>query len=410
MKWHMSGGTVVIGLLVSSGVLAAPLGTAFTYQGQLKHAGAAVDDSTCYFTFNLWTDSSCSCGPTPGMPSCTQRIGSVDQTAGAIDGLFTVQLDFGAVFAGQATWLQTAVCCAPNPVSPAAEASCLASKVTLAPCQPMNAVPYALGLRLPMTEGVTGTMEPGIAVTHLSEGHAIRGSSNGCVSAGCTMGAGVFGENTSSGPGVSGTSVNGNGVEGVSSYFAVSGVYGENKGSGYGVAGRTSGPGTAIYGDNPNSAGWAGYFTGKVYAAGGFDSGNADVAERIDSTDLLDPGDVVEIDPAQHGSFRRAATPYSPLTAGIVSTAPAMVLGSRGKDAPETGVRDPILALAGSVPVKVTTANGPIKAGDLLTTSAVPGHAMRCDDRVKCVGAIVGKALESLDAGTGTVKALVSLQ
>jgi hypothetical protein len=230
----------------------------------------------------------------------------------------------------------------------------------------------------------------------------------------------VLGENTGWGSGVQGTSGNGNGVlgisdtangvQGVSYASTASGVYGENNGFGYGVAGRTSEDGIAIFGDNPNSTGWAGYFIGKVFASGGFYNPLTDVAERIDSIDPLEPGDVVEIDPNHRDSFRRAATPYSPLTAGVVSTAPAVVLGSREEDHMEPASFRPVLALAGRVPVKVTAANGPIKAGDLLTTSGDPGRAMRCDDRAKCVGAVVGKALEDLSAGTGVVKALVSLQ
>lgn len=55
----------------------------------------------------------------------------------------------------------------------------------------------------------------------------------------------------------------GNGVEGHCQNTIASGVYGENlTGSGYGVAGRASYNGTAVYGDNASTGGWAGYFNG----------------------------------------------------------------------------------------------------------------------------------------------------
>ena len=64
----------------------------------------------------------------------------------------------------------------------------------------------------------------------------------------------------------------------------------------------------------------------------------------------------------------------------------------------------------GIVPCKVTTENGPIQVGDLLVTSATPGHAMKGSDRNRMLGAVVGKALESLPKGTGVIQVLVTLQ
>jgi hypothetical protein len=74
------------------------------------------------------------------------------------------------------------------------------------------------------------------------------------------------------------------------------------------------------------------------------------------------------------------------------------------------GDKRPVLALAGTAPVKVTNEAGSIQVGDLLTTSSTPGFAMRCADRVECIGAILGKALEPLSTQTGIVRALVTLQ
>jgi hypothetical protein len=60
--------------------------------------------------------------------------------------------------------------------------------------------------------------------------------------------------------------------------------------------------------------------------------------------------------------------------------------------------------------VQATASNGPIEPGDLLTTSDVPGCAMRATDHVRAQGAILGKAMSALKEGKGSVLTLVSLQ
>ncbi len=57
---------------------------------------------------------------------------------------------------------------------------------------------------------------------------------------------------------------------------------------------------------------------------------------------------------------------------------------------------------------KVDAGYGSVRPGDLLTTSPTPGHAMLALDPRP--GTILGKALESLDAGTGLIKVLVMLR
>ncbi|MEO1655684.1 MAG: hypothetical protein AAFU64_19230, partial [Bacteroidota bacterium] len=67
-------------------------------------------------------------------------------------------------------------------------------------------------------------------------------------------------------------------------------------------------------------------------------------------------------------------------------------------------------ALTGRVYVKANTSSGAIKAGDLLTTSDRAGEAMKVSDYEKSRGAILGKAMTSLEDGSGYVLVLVSLQ
>jgi hypothetical protein len=65
------------------------------------------------------------------------------------------------------------------------------------------------------------------------------------------------------------------------------------------------------------------------------------------------------------------------------------------------------LALIGRVPVKATTENGPIRPGDLLVSASKPGYAMRCASAQSCEGAVLGKALQSLEKSYGLVMMLV---
>ena len=87
---------------------------------------------------------------------------------------------------------------------------------------------------------------------------------------------------------------------------------------------------------------------------------------------------------------------------GIVSEAAAFILGAEA--------HEPAVALCGRVPCKVDADIAPIAPGDLLTTSATPGHAQKADDPAQAAGAIIGKALEARDRGRGEILVLVSMQ
>ena len=134
----------------------------------------------------------------------------------------------------------------------------------------------------------------------------------------------------------------------------------------------------------------------------------ADAAEDFDVVDGdVSPGTVMVI--SDDGRLRASCIPYDRLVAGVVSGAghfrPGLVLGR--SDAP--GTRRP-LALAGKVCVHVDATADPIGVGDLLTTSATPGHAMRATDQGRAFGAVLGKALAPLETGRGLIPALVALQ
>lgn len=56
----------------------------------------------------------------------------------------------------------------------------------------------------------------------------------------------------------------------------------------------------------------------------------------------------------------------------------------------------------GAEPVK---AIGPLRAGDLLVASSIPGHAMVNNDPRP--GTVIGQALEDLDGESGLIKAMI---
>ncbi len=59
---------------------------------------------------------------------------------------------------------------------------------------------------------------------------------------------------------------------------------------------------------------------------------------------------------------------------------------------------------------KVDADIAPIQVGDLLTTSSTKGHAQKVLEPERAIGAIIGKALRSLNSGKGKIPVLVMLQ
>jgi len=301
---------------------------------------------------------------------------------------------------------------------------------------------------------------PSILAWNFGNGNALRGQATG-------TGLGVFGESEDS-AGVVGRSTNGRGVEGYS--INGYGVYANSTNSdsirvdgagGNGVYVGSSGD----HGVYVASAGWSGvsvwsaavagmwvhsagqdgilvdtanwdgvhvvgpvggvYYgsgkkgdedfavlnTGEVRSKVGFAAPANDFAVTLaveGDKAGYEPGDVLTVSASGSGAAERASAAYSPAVVGVYSTVPAFVGGRSvtGED-PAAGVP---VAILGVVACKVSAENGPIRPGDLLVTSATPGHAMRADRERALPGTILGKALESLDSGTGLIQVLVTLQ
>jgi hypothetical protein len=136
----------------------------------------------------------------------------------------------------------------------------------------------------------------------------------------------------------------------------------------------------------------------------------ADLAEKFPTTETLEPGIVVEIDPDNPGHLRKARGAYNKRVAGVVSGANGLSKGIILGNLEGSENHTPI-AISGRVWVYADATHEAIEPGDLLTTSDTPGHAMKASDPSRAHGTILGKAMTRLEKGkTGFVLVLVNLQ
>lgn len=141
-------------------------------------------------------------------------------------------------------------------------------------------------------------------------------------------------------------------------------------------------------------------------------TGGADLAEPFPMSTTcqqIAEGAVVVIDEQNPGQLKISDQPYDSRVAGVVSGAngihPGIQMQQQGM---LEGGRN--VALTGRVYVQADTSNGPIRPGDLLTTSGAAGRAMKVTDHLRAQGAILGKAMTGLSEGQGMVLVLVALQ
>jgi hypothetical protein len=241
-------------------------------------------------------------------------------------------------------------------------------------------------------------------------------------------GIAVFGVASLNGRGVVGVADLATAVEGNSTGGA--GVWGSSK-TGEGVHGETNSPtvaaiaafnlnpngtGAAVFGQKIGNNGHAGFFDGNVHVTrsllveGDITLPNAgDFAEDfcVAEYQVAEPGTVMVL--CDDEMLRPSDKPYDKRVAGVVSGAgaykPAIIL-DRQK---ETIDRKP-LALVGKVYCKVDARYAPIEVGDLLTTSATVGHAMKATDSTCAFGTVIGKALRALHEGQAMIPILIALQ
>ncbi|NIP54593.1 MAG: hypothetical protein GWN67_21140 [Phycisphaerae bacterium] len=251
------------------------IGTGFIYQGRLIDADYPADDNYD-FRFELYNDM------TAGMQQGTTIY---RDDVGVSDGYFTTDLDFGTgVFDSNALWLEISV--RPDDVNDPN------LYTRLSPRQRITPIPYAVHASSSDTVQTPLELSGSIAApnsilhvqNHHSTGIAISGTNTSSGYYGYlgtnTEGvhgwgglAGVMGQ-SSSGRGLWGTSISGEGIYAEQFNSGNYGILGSsldgvlglsNSSSGSGVAGIHNGNGNGIYGRS--STGLAGHFSGDVYVS-----------------------------------------------------------------------------------------------------------------------------------------------
>jgi hypothetical protein len=269
--------------------------------------------------------------------------------------------------------------------------------------------------------GVFGNMATGTAVVGSSQLGASGG--DGVVGIGRAHGVRGIATATAQGGGYGGhfSSSTGIGVYGQSTASSSSqnqfapGVFGFSQ-NGAGVMGRGGGPGSV-----------AGYFDGNVIVDGdlivtGSKGGYVVDIARNDGSEPLAQGDLVIVtgvtDPVVGNIpvplVRKADSAASTAVIGVVDAAyqpDETTYGPTGRTV--AGVINPgdyltIVTLGAFATIKVDASYGAIQPGDLLVSSPTPGHAMRADN--PSLGTVIGKALASLEEGTGMVAIMVTMQ
>jgi len=214
--------------------------------------------------------------------------------------------------------------------------------------------------------------------------------------------------------GVFGQCESGDGIQGVSSATDHAGVAAINEKDGFG-----------LWATSKN--GEAGFFAGKVTVTADLQVNNnlnvsgevmvsgdvklwgGDVAERfpVSVGAAFTPGMVMSI--GDDGNLVPCSSAYDKRVVGVVSGAgnlkPAVTL--RHEDGEANAA---VVALAGTVFCMADASYGPIDAGDLLTASVTPGHAMKAVDFASAFGAVIGKALAPMASGRGLIPMVVSLR
>lgn len=231
----------------------------------------------------------------------------------------------------------------------------------------------------------------------------------------------------------------GNGVEG-SSDGNGNGIYGFTPSFGTGRAARfdnfnnsnanpavhitTTGTGSGLFVNHTGTSGNIAIFqsgnsnvaridkTGRGFFNNGTQTGGADLAEAFDvngNTNDFEPGDVLVISADKDRTVEKSTEPYSTLVAGVYATKPGILLTEENIDSELTG-KVP-MGVVGVIPTKVCLEGGPIKRGDLLVTSSIPGVAMRANRAKVEVGQVLGKALQEFDSAiSGKINVLVNVK
>lgn len=225
--------------------------------------------------------------------------------------------------------------------------------------------------------------------------------------------AGVYGASAQAGVFGNSDGAGGTGVHGRGGAAGGYGVRGESS-NGTAVHGKDYGSGVAISGES-SAGGLAARFVGDVRVEGvvrvsvDVQLDNGDVAERfpLDPVHEAAPGRVMVL--TDQGSLHECGRAYDRRVVGVVSGAgalkPAIMLRAAAEVTSTVSI-----SLTGTAYCWVDASHGLVEIGDLLTTSATPGHAMKVDDFQKGFGATIGKALQKVESGRKLIPILIAIQ
>jgi hypothetical protein len=254
--------TVMVCAGVAGGVVAQSRGpnapdavitTKFTHQGQLKRNGVLFN-GTCAMRFTLWD------AVTAGVQQASY---TVPAPVNVSEGVFAVEVDFGAQFKGEARWIQTETQCADD------------AAYTTLPRVALNAVPYAMSL-------IPGAI---ISTTVSTDKAGVYGRNTNSTN----YSVGVWGRADAAGAfGVYGSSAAGQGVRGdATSGYGVVGI----SASGDGVRGQTTSGKSGVYGQNDNSTAYSIGVWGRADAAGAFGVyGSSGAGQGVSGNSTTGPG------------------------------------------------------------------------------------------------------------------------
>lgn len=231
------------------------------------------------------------------------------------------------------------------------------------------------------------------AISHRNDGAQLTTHSNSF--------NGVFGNNTSRVATREGAPTPvGNGVFGYSAVPNASGVCG--------AVSEENDRGAGVTGIGPTAGRFFGHVDviGDITCTGDIKLTGADLAEHFEliAEEPVDSGTVVVLEGVNR--VRVSSHPYDHRVAGVLSGGgsyrPGILL-----DHANTAGRP--LALAGKVYCRVDASATPVEVGDLLTTSATPGCAMKATDASRAFGAVLGKAMAAASGGVRVIPILVAL-
>lgn len=122
-----------------------------------------------------------------------------------------------------------------------------------------------------------------------------------------------------------------------------------------------------------------------IPVANAVDNISLGIANYLPVQGKVDNGDIISF--TNKGYFK-SKTKYDALVIGVVSKNPAVSLSIQNED--EKNKTIPVIS-SGNVEVKVTSENGDIREGDLITTSSIEGAGMKATK----TGYVIGTALGS---------------